>query len=145
MWWCRMVRPVNLSEVVPLLSTHRVRQHAGAASAVAFAIAALLCPSTADARQDDIVLHPSAASDRAGRWTSVADSSAVDGKKMRNQDRDDGKITAAKAKPADYFELTFNADRGTPYRLWLHGRAEGDDWSNDSVFVQFSGSVTPAG
>ena len=47
--------------------------------------------------------------------------------------------------PKNYFELTFTATAGVPYRLWLHGRAEGDDWDNDSVFVQFAGSVTASG
>src|SRR5262249_24348515 len=47
--------------------------------------------------------------------------------------------------PANYFELTFQAEAGRPYRLWIRGRADRDYWGNDSVFVQFSGSVTAAG
>ena len=33
------------------------------------------------------------------------------------------------------FEVTFNAVAGEPYRLWLRGRAAGDSYRNDSVWV----------
>ena len=55
------------------------------------------------------------------------------------------KITTPLASPANYFELTFAADANTPYRLWLRARAGGDSYNNDSVYVQFSGSVTSSG
>jgi hypothetical protein len=32
-----------------------------------------------------------------------------------------------------------------PYRLWFRGRADGDLWTNDSAFVQFTNSVTGSG
>jgi hypothetical protein len=32
-----------------------------------------------------------------------------------------------------------------PYRLWVRMRADGDSFTNDSVFVQFSGSVNATG
>src|SRR5687767_15816499 len=41
--------------------------------------------------------------------------------------------------------MTFDAVAGRPYRLWLHGRAENNYWGNDSVYAQFSGSVTSSG
>jgi endonuclease/exonuclease/phosphatase family metal-dependent hydrolase len=37
--------------------------------------------------------------------------------------------------------MSFNAVAGTPYHLWVRGKALNDYWGNDSVFVQFSGSV----
>ena len=43
--------------------------------------------------------------------------------------------------PANYFEVTFTAEAGRPYRLWIRGKADSNSWSNDSVFVQFSSSV----
>ena len=55
------------------------------------------------------------------------------------------KVATAAAAPTNYFELTFNADAGKAYRLWIHGRADNNYWANDSVFVQFSGSVTSSG
>ena len=54
------------------------------------------------------------------------------------------KVTTASATPAAYFEMTFNAEAGKGYRLWIRGKAELNNWANDSVFVQFSGSVTRA-
>ena len=45
----------------------------------------------------------------------------------------------------DYFELTFSADAGKPYRLWIRAKAASNAWANDSVHVQFSDSVTESG
>jgi hypothetical protein len=44
-----------------------------------------------------------------------------------------------------YVELTFHAEAGRAYRLWLRGRADRNHWANDSVFVQFDRTVTVAG
>ena len=51
----------------------------------------------------------------------------------------------ALANPTDYFEMTFNAQAGTNYRLWIRGKAQDDFWGNDSVFIQFSDSVDGGG
>ncbi len=82
---------------------------------------------------------------RAGRWAVVSDSGAAGGAKIRHADGGAAKKDTASASPADYFELTFSATRGVPYRLWVHGRADDDDPYNDSVFVQFAGSVNSSG
>ena len=97
------------------------------------------------AAQSDVVLHPASASVRAGKWTVVSDSSAVSSKAMRHPDAGASKISTALASPSNYFELTFSATAGIPYRLWVHGKADNDYWGNDSVFVQFAGSVTSSG
>ncbi|MGB2714474.1 MAG: hypothetical protein WBC51_09875, partial [Vicinamibacterales bacterium] len=99
-------------------------------------------PAPAPVTSDDIVLMGSASVTRVGRWTLVTDSTAVGSAAIHHPDAGAPKITTALANPLDYFELTFNAVAGVPYRLWLHGRADNDDWANDSVFVQFSDSVT---
>jgi hypothetical protein len=44
-----------------------------------------------------------------------------------------------------YFDLTFVADAGKPYRLWMRVRADNNAWNNDSVFAQFSGTVDAGG
>ena len=54
-------------------------------------------------------------------------------------------IATPAAAPESYFELTFTADAGVPYHLWLRMKADFDHWSNDSVYVQFSDSVNAAG
>jgi endonuclease/exonuclease/phosphatase family metal-dependent hydrolase len=95
--------------------------------------------------QADVVLHPAAATVRAGKWTVQSDTTAAGGAALRHPDGGAAKRTTPLASPADYFELTFEAAAGVPYRLWLHGRADQDRWSNDSVFVQFADAVTAAG
>jgi hypothetical protein len=93
----------------------------------------------------EIVLHASAAAVIKGNWRLEPDATAAGGQRLWNPDAGAAKRTTALASPADYAEFTFAADAGRPYRLWLRGRAEGDRWSNDSVHVQFSGSVNAAG
>jgi hypothetical protein len=93
---------------------------------------------------DEVVLYASTAS-RFGAWTVVADATAAGGARLQNPDSGAPKRNSALAAPADYFELTFDAEAGTPYRLWIRGRAQGDSYTNDSVFVQFDGSTNSAG
>jgi hypothetical protein len=96
---------------------------------------------------DEIVLHANDAksSDLHGRWALVQDSTAADGVTLENADRGDAKIVTPLASPANYVEFTFNAAAGVPYQLWLRMRANGDSYTNDSVWVQFSGAATPSG
>ena len=94
---------------------------------------------------EDVVLWAGTATTFAGGWTPTAIASAAGGTAMRHPDAGAPKITTALAAPAHYFELTFNAVAGTPYRLWLRGRADANYWGNDSVHVQFSGSVDASG
>ena len=44
-----------------------------------------------------------------------------------------------------YLSGAFNAEAGRGYRLWIRGKADGNRWANDSVFVQFNKSVTSSG
>jgi len=67
------------------------------------------------------------------------------GKTMRHPDGGAAKIMTAAASPANYFELTFSAQAGVSYHLSLYGKADDNYWGNDSVFVQFSGSVSSTG
>lgn len=93
----------------------------------------------------DIALASGSAATRAGKWAVQSDASAIGGKLIRHPDGGAAKITTALAAPANYFELTFEAQAGKPYRLWMHGRADSNYWPNDSAFAQFSGSVTSTG
>lgn len=107
------------------------------------------CVSLTSARQtstgSDIVLRAAAATVRSGAWALKSDAGASGGSALWTPDAGVPKLTAAAASPRDYFELTFQADAGVPYRLWIRGRADKDAWTNDSAFVQFSGSLSPAG
>jgi hypothetical protein len=93
----------------------------------------------------EVVLYTADATQIAGTWSLVADSTAAGGKRMWNKDVAAPKLSPALANPANYFELTFKADAGVAYHLWLRGKADKDSWANDSVFVQFSGSVNASG
>jgi endonuclease/exonuclease/phosphatase family metal-dependent hydrolase len=97
------------------------------------------------AANGDIVLHAASAKTHVGKWTVAADNTAAGGAVMRQKNEGAKKIYVAATKPANYFEMTFQAVAGKPYRLWVHGRAEQDYWANDSVFVQFSGTVNESG
>ena len=94
---------------------------------------------------EDIVLYPRHASPIVGTWRVVADSTAAGGARLEHPDAGAAKITTPLAAPKHYFELTFTARANVPYRLWLRGRAQNNSYANDSVYVQFSGSVTSTG
>ena len=104
----------------------------------------ILCPEKAKPT-DPVVLYAATAPTPHGKWHLVDDLSAAGGKRIELPDAGAPKVPVALADPADYFELTFSAKAGTPYRLWLRGRAQADSYNNDSVYVQFSGSVTDTG
>ncbi|HSE32188.1 MAG TPA: PKD domain-containing protein, partial [Pyrinomonadaceae bacterium] len=95
--------------------------------------------------QSDIVLYASEAPVRAGNWRVEPDSSAAGGNRIRIPDAGQPRLDPALANPANYFELTFNAEKGIPYRLWMRGKADSNSTNNDSAWVQFSGSVDAGG
>jgi endonuclease/exonuclease/phosphatase family metal-dependent hydrolase len=112
---------------------------------IVIAIAALLQLTSAQAAATDVVLYASEATARVGNWSVVADPTAAGGARLANADLGGSKLAAPLASPASYFEMSFNAQAGTPYRLWVRGKAQDDSPYNDSYFVQFSGSVTSTG
>jgi len=102
-------------------------------------------PPNATAGVQDVVLYAADAPVRSGAWTVVADATAAGGARLSHPDAGAAKLTSPLAQPVHYFEVTFNAQAGVPYRLWIRGRADLDAFANDSMFVQFSGAVTAAG
>lgn len=95
--------------------------------------------------QSDIVLYAAEAAVRAGNWRVEADSTAAGGNRIRIPDAGAAKIDPPLASPANYFEITFSAVKGIPYRLWMRGKADSNSTNNDSAWVQFSGSVDALG
>ena len=93
----------------------------------------------------DVVLYASEAPIVVGAWVVTADPTAAGGARLRNPNANAAKITPASVSPANYFEMTFNAEAGRPYRLWMRGKADSNNWANDSVFAQFSGAVDQNG
>jgi hypothetical protein len=92
----------------------------------------------------DIILFTSNAS-LAGSWRIVSDTTAAQGRAAVLPNAGRAKVLAPVANPSDYFELTFDAVANTPYRIWVRGRADGNNRLNDSVHVQFSNSVNATG
>jgi hypothetical protein len=112
------------------------------------AVLGLLVPSHVHAQTNppgEVVLRAAATRVVGGAWTTTNDAGASGGAAMWLPDLGVPKLAAASATPRDFFELTFQVSAGVPYRLWLRSKAQNDSWTNDSAFVQFSGSVTSAG
>jgi len=95
----------------------------------------------------EVVLHAAdvPAANIHGRWSRVSLSSAAEGVALKNADRGDAKKTLALASPANYVDLKFTATAGVPYWLWMRMRAEDDSYANDSLHVQFNGTVSASG
>lgn len=106
-------------------------------------LAAAAAPASA---QSQIELSPESAATVQGDWRVATNSEApYGGRALWHPNAGASKKTSASANPSDYFEISFQAQAGVGYRLWLYGKAEDNAYSNDSVFVQFSGSVTSSG
>jgi len=76
-----------------------------------------------------------------GSWTLASDSSSPGGVKLATPDNGVSNTSAALASPVDYVDVTFNADAGTPYTLWLRLQALANSKYNDSIWVQFSDAM----
>jgi hypothetical protein len=98
--------------------------------------------NTASTGPKEIVLYAADAAVVVGRWRLEQDATAAGGTLMHHPNQGAAKISSPLANPADYFELTFTAEANVPYHLWARIKAEGDDWPNESVYIQFS-SGTP--
>jgi hypothetical protein len=97
-------------------------------------------------RAREIVLYASDANAIAGAWSLVPDETAAGGSRLWNPDKTDkpAKKDAPFANPANYFEISFQAEAGVAYHLWIRGKADKDKRKNDAVIVQFSRSVDAA-
>jgi hypothetical protein len=100
---------------------------------------------TIGVRRSDVVLYTADAPVIRGAWSVVDDATAAGGRRVSNPDAGAAKLSAALASPANYFELTFTSEAGVGYHLWVRGKASKNLWANDSVYVQFSGSVDAKG
>jgi len=101
--------------------------------------------ANAHANSNDVVLYASKAPVRAGTWAVKADATAAGGFLIGTPDLGAPKVLAPRAQPANYFEIKFPAYAGLPYHLWIRSKSLNNATSNDSVYVQFSDSVTAAG
>jgi hypothetical protein len=101
---------------------------------------------TADAPSDAVLRAASVpAGDIHGQWYRTSDQTAAGGVRLWNPNKGAAKILTASASPASYFDVFFSAEAGRAYHVWLRMKAENDSYTNDSAFVQFSGTVTATG
>ena len=116
-----------------------------AATLITLAHAAFAAAATAAPQSGDIILYAKNATAVTGAWSLVADTTAAGGTRVTTADAGVPKLSTPAAAPGSYVEIPFTAETGRAYRLWIRARAENDSWQNDSVFVQFSGSLDAAG
>ena len=93
----------------------------------------------------EIVLYTSEAHLVGSAWTAATDPSAAAGKRLWNPDRGAKTVKNASASPSSYIDVTFQAEAGVAYHLWLRAKADRNSTANDSVYVQLSSSVDPNG
>lgn len=101
--------------------------------------------STPPAVPGDVVIYAGDATSINGTWRRVADATAAGGSRLHHPNAGAPKVGTPAASPADFVDITFTAAAGRGYRLWMRGRADRNDYVNDSVYVQFSSSVTSSG
>jgi endonuclease/exonuclease/phosphatase family metal-dependent hydrolase len=116
------------------------------------AAAVLLCSvwftsiRNVSAQTGTVVLWASKGVITGNEWEKVPDSSAAGGILIRSIENGQSKrLASAIDTPSSHFEMTFNAVAGVNYHIWVRGRAVSDLWTNDSIWVQFSGSMNTAG
>jgi regulation of enolase protein 1 (concanavalin A-like superfamily) len=73
-----------------------------------------------------------------GAWQAVSATGSPNGVKLVTADSGYASTNAPLASPVHYVDVTFNADAGVPYRLWLRLQATANSKYNDAVWVQFS-------
>jgi hypothetical protein len=97
-------------------------------------------PPPPPASAANIVIYASdiPAGARHGSWAAASDSASPNGVKLATPDTGVANTSNPLAAPADYVDVTFAANAGTPYTLWLRLQALGNSKLNDAVWVQFS-------
>jgi len=75
---------------------------------------------------------------RHGSWATASDSTSPNSLKLATSDAGVANTANALSSPSDYVDVTFTANAGTPYTIWLRMQALGNAKVNDSVWMQFS-------
>ena len=123
-----------------------VATDASGASTVSSPVTITIAPaSPIDGAIDEIVLYAVVSPQIAGGWIVTSDATAAAGARLQNPDQGVAKVATPLPSPSLAFDLTFKADAGKAYRLWLRGKPQNDSYNNDSVYVQFDNSVDGSG
>jgi len=102
-------------------------------------VAVTIVPTT------EIVLHAAPSGSAGGVWQERLDSTAADGVAVWQPNANAAKLAAPLPDPDRLLALEFVPDPTQEYKLWIRLKAEGNNWANDSVFVQFAGAIDGAG
>jgi hypothetical protein len=92
----------------------------------------------------DIVIYASdltAANLHGGSWSLASDATSPNSTKVSTSDTGIANTAGPVASPAQYVDITFNANAGVAYTLWIRVRAQANSKLNDSFFVQFSDAL----
>jgi len=76
-----------------------------------------------------------------GSWRAISDATSPNGLKLGTPDAAWSTLNSPLAAPTDYIDVTFDAEAGRPYTLWLRMRAINDNKYNDAVWAQFSDAL----
>ena len=97
------------------------------------------------APQPEVVAFPGVAFDIHGRWTRVDDATAAFRSRLYYPNLGGPKSVAPAAHPAEYVDVTFPADPTQTYKLWVRLKADGNNWGNDSIWLQFEDAIASDG
>jgi hypothetical protein len=97
--------------------------------------------------EKEIVLHVGVEfwSQPHNAWQIVDDPTAASGKALHDINAGQPKVTTPSASPASYVDVSFVATNTETYKLWVRLKADGNTFSNDSLWLQFSGAVDANG
>src|SRR4051794_5871174 len=124
---------------------YRVRAFTTSGASTPSNVVTVKTPLPAVSPQDVVLYAAHAPVIFGGKYLVASDATAAGGQRLDNPDLGAITVSTPSATPASYFELSFAADGGVPYHLWIRGKAFRDSTSNDSVWVQFSDSVNASG
>ena len=92
----------------------------------------------------EIVMYASNSFSEEG-WRNVGDDTAAGGVRIHYPDAGAPKVNAPLAAPVHYRDIFFTPDPTQTYKLWVRLKADRNSYSNDSIWVQFTGAVDAAG
>jgi endonuclease/exonuclease/phosphatase family metal-dependent hydrolase len=101
-------------------------------------------PPQQPATEDIVLFAANATNGPSSQWQKIPDSGAGGGFKMYLPQTAGTQATVL-GSPTDYFELTFSAPAGVPYRMWVRMKADNNDPLMDSCYAQFDHTVNVAG
>jgi hypothetical protein len=105
--------------------------------------ATILAPTAGPSADVVIYADDVLASSVRGNWAFASSSASPAGRSLRSDDQR-WSTPVPLASPASYFDVAFAAAAGTNYRVWVRLKAEKNSTANDSVWLQFSDTVSGA-